>query len=96
MQFILNDFDALISGDKYKISKVNNKFRNLVKKVSTELDYFFIIRKCKDGCSGYLARSTEREAVINFQLNSEDFSIEFILADKNLILKFIKTIPEIH
>lgn len=92
MSFTLNDFNALISDDKDKIKKVDVKLRNLVKKISKKLDYPFGFYKYNGRYSGYISKSNTKDAFINFQINSEDFSIEFMIINKNLILKFINNV----
>ncbi len=90
MTFIIEDFDSLISKDKNKIKKIDNKLKNLVEKISKKLDYFSGVYTYKNRYSGFFSKSKDRKIFFNLQINSEDLSLEFQIENKSLILKFIK------
>ncbi|HDH31358.1 MAG TPA: hypothetical protein ENH26_01130 [Candidatus Wolfebacteria bacterium] len=92
MSFSLQDFNALLSTDKNKIGKVDDKLKNLIKKISKKLDYPFGFYNYNGRYSGYISKSNNKKTFFNFQINSEDLSVEFLIVDKNLILKFINNV----
>lgn len=92
MSFALNDFNTLISDDKDKIKKVDVKLRDLVKKVSKKLDYPYGFYKYSGRYFGYISKLKTKDVFINWQINSEDLSIEFMIINKDLILKFINNV----
>lgn len=90
MTITIEDFNSLISKDKNKIKKVDDKLKNLVEKISKKLDYFSGVYRYKNRYSGFFSKSKERKIFFNLQINSEDLSLEFQIENKSLILKFIK------
>ncbi len=92
MPFTLKDFNILLSSDKSKTSKVGDKLKNLIKKISKKLDYFSGFYKYQGRYSGYISKLNIKKAFFNFQINSEDLSVEFLISDKKLILKFINNV----
>ncbi|MDD5341040.1 MAG: hypothetical protein PHC97_01230 [Patescibacteria group bacterium] len=92
MRFTIGDFDSLISKDKIKIRKVDDKLKSLIKEISKGLDYFYGVYKYKNRYSGFFSKTRDRKIFFNLQINSEDLSLEFQVESKPLILKFIKNV----